>query len=113
MPNQTNQRPSPLDLLNDPGRVTVSISQAAMILGIAKSTASASYRATGFLMDGVPVLRIGKRCVVSVHHLRTALGMPEPDAIPSQGYVNSLDADSRVTARPTIGIEPITASDER
>lgn len=97
MPNTTNSKPSPLDLLTDPDRVTVSISQAAAILGIAKSTASASYRSTGFLLDGVPVLRVGKRCVVSVHHLRAALGMAEPDAL----------------GRVTVENEPNTVSDER
>jgi len=30
-------------------------------------------------MDGVPVLKIGKRRVVSTQHLRTALGIPEPE----------------------------------
>lgn len=97
MPNTTNTQPSPLDLLTDPDRVTVSISQAATILGIAKSTASASYRSTGFLLDGVPVLRVGKRCVVSVHHLRAALGMPEPDLLgrPGAGFSSPVASDER------------------
>lgn len=95
MPNRTTDRPTPLDLLTDPGLVTVSISQAATILGIAKSTASASYRSTGFLLDGVPVLRIGKRCVVSVHHLRAALGMPEPEVVgrPGAGFSANVASD--------------------
>lgn len=70
-------KPSANDLLNDPNRVTVSVSQASSILGIAKSTAHSAYKQTGFLMAGVPVLRIGKRCVVSIAHLRAALGCPE------------------------------------
>jgi hypothetical protein len=73
-----SSKPNATELLADPTRVTVSVSQASMILGIAKSTAHSAYKQTGFLMAGVPVLRIGKRCVVSVSHLRSALGYPEP-----------------------------------
>jgi hypothetical protein len=69
---------TPAALLNDPGRVTVSVAQAAAILGIAKSTAHNAYRANGQLLDGVPVLRIGRRYVVSTSHLRAALGLPDP-----------------------------------
>jgi hypothetical protein len=71
-------KPNANELLADPTRVTVSVSQASMILGIAKSTAHSAYKQTGFLMAGVPVLRLGKRCVVSVSHLRSVLGYPEP-----------------------------------
>jgi hypothetical protein len=74
-PNQTTQ---PLDLLRDPNRVTVSVSQAAQILGIAKSTAHAAYKATGYLAAGVPVVQVGRRCVVSVFYLRAALGINDP-----------------------------------
>ncbi len=66
------------ELLNDPNRVTVSASQAAAILGIAPSTAHNIYTRTGQLCDGVPVLRFGRRAVVSTHHLRVVLGLPEP-----------------------------------
>ena len=97
MPNSTKHQPSPIDLLTDPDLVSVSVSPAAAILGIAKSTASAAYRSTGFLLDGVPVVRVGKRCVVSVFHLRAALGMPEPDR----------------SARPAVGIERVPVGDER
>jgi hypothetical protein len=48
---------NPTDLLTDPTRVTVSVSQASRILGIAKSTAHNAYKGTGFLCPGVPVLR--------------------------------------------------------
>jgi hypothetical protein len=65
-------------LLNTPHRSTVSIEQAASILGIAKSTAHHANRRTGFLMDGVPVFRVGRKCLVSVAHLRAALGLVEP-----------------------------------
>jgi len=68
-----------ISLLKDPNRMTVSVAQAAAILGISKSTASKAYRATGFLVDGVPVLRTSNakrgRCVVSTTHLRHVLGL--------------------------------------
>ncbi len=65
------------ELLNDPTRLTLSMTQAAQVLGISKSTASHQFRRTGYLTDGVRVLRIGKRCVVSCAELRRALGLPE------------------------------------
>jgi hypothetical protein len=67
-----------MTLLLDPARVTVSVSQAAQILGIAKSTAHSAYKSTGYLCAGVPVMQVGRRCVVSVFYLRAALGIAEP-----------------------------------
>lgn len=64
--------------LDDPKVLTVSLSVAAGLLGIAKSTATTAVRATGELMPGVPVFRVGRRCLVSTRHLRTVLGIPEP-----------------------------------
>jgi len=74
-----SQQIQPFDLLLDPKRVTISVSQAADVLGIAKSTAHNAYKETGVLMEGVPVLRVGKRRVVSVTLLRAALGYAEPE----------------------------------
>ena len=74
----TRDTVTPRQLLADPHRLTVSVTQAAEILGISRSTASHQYRKTGFLTDGVRVLRIGKRCVVSTCDLRKALGLPDP-----------------------------------
>ena len=71
----TRTTQNPIDLLNDPTRATVSISQAAAILGVAKSTAHAAYKATGHLSPGVPVIQIGRRYAVSIFHLRAALGI--------------------------------------
>jgi hypothetical protein len=68
----------PLDLLDDPDRRTITIAQAAAILCVSVSTAYKHHRRTGYLMDGVPVLRIGRRCVVSTSQLRRALGIREP-----------------------------------
>jgi hypothetical protein len=73
------QSTQPFDLLLDPRRVTISVSQAADVLGIAKSTAHNAYKETGVLMEGVPVLQVGKRRVVSVTLLRAALGYAEPE----------------------------------
>jgi hypothetical protein len=75
----TTQSTQPFDLLLDPRRVTISVSQAADVLGIAKSTAHNAYKESGVLMEGVPVLRVGKRRVVSVTLLRAALGYAEPE----------------------------------
>jgi hypothetical protein len=69
---------TPADLLADPDIVTVSVSQASTILGVARSTAHAHYKRTGELAPNVPVLKVGKRCVVSLAHLRAVLGLPEP-----------------------------------
>jgi hypothetical protein len=76
--NPTPATSDPKRLLDDPTRVTVSVAQAAAILGIHRSTAHAAYTKTGNLTDGVPVLRVGKRVVVSVIHLRRVLGLPDP-----------------------------------
>ena len=77
--SRTTQPQSPAELLNDHTRVCVSISQAAQILGIAKSTAHTAYKKTGCLIDGVPVIRVGgsARLVVSLGALRTALAHME------------------------------------
>jgi hypothetical protein len=65
-------------VLHDPELLTVSLTTAAELVGVAKSTASANVKATGELMPGVPVLRIGRRCLVPTRHLRVVLGIPEP-----------------------------------
>ena len=62
------------NLLDDPNRTTVTVTQAATILGVSAATAHHAHRRTGYLLDGVPVLRVGRRCVVSTAHLRIALG---------------------------------------
>lgn len=74
---QKKSRPSAVELLHDPTTVAVSVAQASEILGIAKSTAHNAYRETGYLCAGVPVLRVGKRCIVPITYLRAALGISE------------------------------------
>lgn len=78
MPIPHTPKQTPAEKLADPARLTLSISEAAQVLGISKSTASHAYRRNGYLTDGVRVLRIGKRCVVSTAELRRALSLPEP-----------------------------------
>lgn len=68
-------------ILTDPNRLTVTISEAADILGIARTTAFVAAASTGHLVEGVPVLSIAtgsrrERRVVSTAHLRAALGLP-------------------------------------
>ena len=80
-----------LELLDDPSIVTVTVSQAAFILGISKSTAHKNFQDTGYLLNGnqIPVLVCGSRTIVSIEHLRNALGHPTP----------ILDEHSREVAR--------------
>jgi len=66
------------DVLYDASIHAVSVAQAAEILGIARSTASHAIRKTGVLVEGVPVMRVGKRQLVSTPHLRDVLGIPQP-----------------------------------
>ena len=69
-----------VELLNDPSIVTVSVSQAAMILGISKQTAHKTFHETGYLLKGnrIPVLVCGNRTIVSIEHIRAALDYPTP-----------------------------------
>lgn len=85
-PRLKRRKLTPLELLSDPGRITVSVGDAARIMGISRSTAARYYNETGYLCPGVPVLRMGlhgnagrrgTRGVVSLAHLRAALGLPE------------------------------------
>lgn len=64
---------SPEDLQ---GRVTISVGEAASLLGISRNSAYEStrrYLATGGA-EGLPVLRIGRRLVVPIARLRVYLG---------------------------------------
>ena len=65
-------------IIDDPDTVTITVEQARLLLGVGRSTALAAIKRTGSLIPGVPVLRVGRRCVVSASHLRAALGRPEP-----------------------------------
>lgn len=74
-------KPSPTELrelLYDTSIHAVSVAQAAQILGIARSTASHAIRKTGVLVEGVPIMRAGRRQLISTTHLRDVLGIPQP-----------------------------------
>jgi hypothetical protein len=55
---------------------TVSIAQACEILGISRSTACSAIKKTGVVMEGVPIMRVGKRQLISTYVLRKVLGLP-------------------------------------
>jgi hypothetical protein len=71
-------RRASFELLLDTQVHAISIAQACEILDIARSTASHAIRQTGVLVEGVPVMRVGKRQMVSTTHLREVLGLPQP-----------------------------------
>ena len=66
---------TPQEKLLDPNTLTMSMSEAAIVLGVSKSTASHAHRKDGFITEGVRVIRVGKRCVISCADLRRALGI--------------------------------------
>lgn len=71
-------------LITDPTRVTVTVTEAAEILGISRTTAFYAAANGGEILPGVPVLRIvtgsnRERRVVSVAHLRAVLGIDTAD----------------------------------
>ena len=59
----------------NPKVLVISLAHACEILGIAYSTGTHAYKNTGCLVEGVPVLRVGKRCIVSALLLRQKLGI--------------------------------------
>ena len=69
-----------LAALDDPSQVTVSLSQAALLIGIAVSTACHAAATTGRLLDDLPVLRVTgtrrARYVVAKSELRRVLNTP-------------------------------------
>lgn len=72
-------------VLSDPNRLTVTIPEAADILGISRSTAFFAAAKTGQLTEGVPVIVIltgstRERRVVSTAHLRAVLGVEAGEA---------------------------------
>lgn len=61
--------------LRDPNVATLTLAEAAEVLGVALVTAHAAHRATGHITDGVPVLRVGRRLIVPAQPLRDRLGV--------------------------------------
>jgi len=56
----------------------MSIDQVCEILGISRSTAYSAIKRTGFVIEGVPILRIGDRLLMSAYLLREILGIQNP-----------------------------------
>ncbi len=73
--NRAARTSASLAIVLDDRRPTVSIDVAAGALGIARTTAHKAARSTGYLTDGVPVFRVGRRLLVSTAHLRRTLGI--------------------------------------
>ena len=75
--SQQQRRLDALAALDDPSRLTVSLSQAALLLGMSVSTACNAARTTGRLTDDVPVVRVAgttrARYVVAKSHLLRVL----------------------------------------
>ena len=85
MTTTNRQADSLRELLTDPNRLTLSLTEAADILGISRSTAFYAANTTGILTPGVPVIRIAtgsdrERKVVSTAHLRAVLGIESGEA---------------------------------
>lgn len=88
------RRSDALAALDDPTRATVSLSQAALLVGVAVSTACKSAETTGRLLDDLPVLRVTgtrrARYVVAKSELRRVLKLPVAPArrgAPDDGLV--------------------------
>jgi hypothetical protein len=88
------RRTDALAALDDPTRATVSLSQAALLVGIAVSTACKCAETTGRLLDDLPVLRVTgtrrARYVVAKSELRRVLNLPAAPArrgAPDDGLV--------------------------
>jgi hypothetical protein len=80
--SNNRKKKSSIELLLDPTVLTVSLTQAAKILGISPSTALKYVRQTGQLSPDIPVIELGdytrdrkSRRFVPMGHLRTALGI--------------------------------------
>ena len=72
-------------LLTNPDITTISLGEACSILGVGRTTAYNAYKQTGYLIDNVPAIRVGKRIVVSLAHLRNALGYSQLQTTKKEG----------------------------
>ncbi len=57
---------------------TMSVDQVCEVLGISRSTAFSAIKRTGVVIEGVPILRIGDRLLMSAYLLRQILGIEQP-----------------------------------
>jgi len=65
-------------MLNDPNIVSVSLTEASRLLGISVALAGKLAKEQNQLCEGVPIMRFGRRIVVSARDIRAVLGWPEP-----------------------------------
>lgn len=72
-------------LLTNPDITTISLGEACLILGVGRTTAYNAYKKTGYLMDNVPAIRIGGRILISLAHLRNALGYSQLQTTKKEG----------------------------
>ena len=72
---------TPMQILTDQNCLTMSLIEAAQMLGICKNTAYAAVARNGHLVEGVPVMTVEtgnnkrKRLFVSTAHMRKVLGI--------------------------------------
>jgi hypothetical protein len=88
----TNQAPTALDP-KWREKATLTIEQAALVLGISRWSAYEQARRN----DGIPVIRLGRRLIVSTARLRAMLGEIEPM------NKNSAPVDRRDAAQKSVG----------
>jgi len=96
---QRKRRRTPFELLDDPTVVTITVSQAAQILGISKSTAHKNAQLTGHLLNGdlIPVFKCGSRTIVSLEQLRQVLNYPTPVAASHLDAIETVIDAQRLT----------------
>ena len=70
---------TPLELISDTDRYTLSVQELATVLDVAKSTITTAVKTTGKVFDGLPVIYINKTMRFSLPLLRAALGYKVPD----------------------------------
>ena len=78
---------TPLELISDTDRYTLSVQELATVLDVAKSTITTAVKTTGKVFDGLPVIYINKTMRFSLPLLRAALGYkvpikPQPKQLP-------------------------------
>jgi len=79
---------TPLELISDTDRYTLSVQELATVLDVAKSTITTAVKTTGKVFDGLPVIYINKTMRFSLPLLRAALGYkvpnkPQPKQLPA------------------------------
>jgi hypothetical protein len=63
------------ELICDANVATVTVEHAAWALGISRVTAYKSIKENGWLMEGIPVIRIGQTIRIPTAHIRQTLGL--------------------------------------